>query len=365
MSANKFVGDFVSLEITDSTILVKITKKACADDFARMEFHSRLLHSLAPDSNSFWRLRPRLNCHIKGWPRSIQWRRNSTTDFTGTISSGSQIAADRYGPELNEALRGIRQGEPSPYGSSKFIVFEIGDGDKYLKYKFLSKARTIAVLCVLYDLKPHGRNVLEINIPNNLRPQLAIPFKFSDSTIKRHYGDPSKTADVLRNEGWPRQGEEAGMKVFRKNVQGSQQQMYQLLKREQNLSSQVQRTNISQRWRNELYKQHNYTCQICHFVYPEYDLAPDHRIPVIFQADSLTEQNYKQKLMALCRFCNQQKREFCKRIPHGYDWATSPWAYPEKFELGKLANEIKTYAATNKLSISETLKTIADCLSRK
>lgn len=243
----------------------------------------------------------------------------------------------------------------------ELMFLRIGKTGNWKKYRFYSKARTIAALCVLYDLEAHPRNDLEINVPNTLRPQWEWPVEEEQISVARIYGDPSKTADVLRNEGWTREGSEPGMKVFNQIVGRARQQMYQLIRQEQNISQQVMRTNIPERWKKELYDSQDSTCRICGSKYEYAFLSPDHRIPVIFQADELNESNFKVKLMTLCRFCNQQKREFCcKRIAPDYDWDNSPWAYPEKFAMKKIKNEIEQLAVINKLSLDEVLQLIKE-----
>lgn len=209
-------------------------------------------------------------------------------------------------------------------------------------------------------MEAHPRNDLEINVPHNLQPQWSWPYNQDQESVIRVYGDPSKTADVLRNEGWSREGDAPGMKVFNQIVGGARQQMYQLLRQEQDITQQVMRTNIPNRWKKELYQSQDYTCRICGLKYEFEFLAPDHRIPVIFEADELTEENYKIKLMTLCRFCNQQKREFCKRITPDYDWENSPWAYPEKFTIKKIKDEIQLFADIQRLSIDEVIGMIKE-----
>ncbi|MGD0336211.1 MAG: HNH endonuclease signature motif containing protein [Candidatus Omnitrophota bacterium] len=323
-----------------------------------MDFYSRILHSLSPDENGFWITKDRLNVEIRGWPKIIKWFRTADLEFKGELLKKDAFQLTTYLPELLNAISNISSGAILPT-RAKVYSFEIGKENNWKQYLFLSKARTIAALCVLYDLKPHPRNELELNIPRNLGLQ-AWPFDPTTTSMVRTYGDPSKTADVLRNEGWPRTGTKPGLKVFQQNFRGSRQQMYQLLQTEQVLADRKMRSVISKKWRQELFKCQNYTCQICHNRYPEEYLDPDHRIPVIVVADELNEQNYKSKLMTLCRFCNQAKREACKKLPHDYDWSKSPWAYPEKFEIKKIREELKRYAKTHGLSIPQVFKLIKD-----
>lgn len=318
-----------------------------------MEFYSRLLHSLAPDENRIWRKAKRLESEISGWPKNILWKRNGEMEFSGTLLEQDGFSIKQYTQILEAAMLGITEGEVSPTGSVLFR-FSISNGKELFEYRFHGKGRTIAVLCVLYDMKAHPRNVLEINIPKKLAIQ-TWPLEVSEE-MQRTYGDPSKTADELRNEGWPRIGEATSMLVFREKVGGQIQQMYQITKKEQTVDSQMLRSNISKKWKEELYKSQDYTCQICLLKYDAELLEPDHRVPVIYEADQLTEQNYKQKLMTLCRYCNQQKRETTKRLPADYDWGNSPWAYPEKFELEGIKRTINMRMKRTGKSYAEVLK---------
>lgn len=342
-----------SFESRDGRILISFSTKALANDFSKLDFHSRVLHSLKPDSNNVWREGSRLDVEIRGWPKSISWVRISDKEFRGSISTHSGDILRDYTGTLSQVLSDILIGIRDVAGRPVYR-FSIGNANQWTPYSFFSKARTIAALCVLFDLAPHPRNDLELNVPDTLGAQF-WPLR-EGSGMRRTYGDPSKTADVLRNEGWQREGADIGMKVFRQEIGGAQQQMYQLLRREQHLGSQVMRTNIPKSWKQELYRSQNYTCQICHSKYPARYLEPDHRIPVIVQADELTKVNFKEKLMTLCRYCNQVKREACKVLPQNHDWTKSPWAYPEKFELEKIKQEIDAYAAARRLSKKDVLK---------
>lgn len=342
-----------SLSLIKNLFSISFSTKALADDFGRMEFYSRVLHSLQPDTNNVWRANDRLDAEIRGWPKWMNWVRIAEKEFRGTHSIHDAEISKQYATTLSQILPDILVGVRDPAGRLIYR-FSIGKETQWLSYSFNSKARTIAALCVLFDLTPHSRNDLELNVPENSGMKVWPPSNSPE--IIRTYGDPSKTADVLRNEGWQRIGKEIGMKVFRQGIGRSQQQMYQLLRKEQHLGSQVMRTNIPRSWRLALYQSQDYTCQICHTRYPAKYLEPDHRIPVITQADELTKDNFKEKLMTLCRYCNQVKREACKVLPADYDWTRSPWAYPEKYELEKIKQEIETYAKTRRLSKKEVLR---------
>lgn len=352
--------DPISIAIEEGKVAVSFSTKALADDFARLDFYSRVLHSLTPDQNRIWREGDRLDVEIRGWPRWMKWSRVSEKGFRGFPDPGKTSILSGYVVVLHQALTDVSIGTRSGTRTPTYL-FSIGKENRWTLYSFHSKARTIASLCVLLDLAPHPRNDLELNVPEASGVQV-WPLR-TGSGVRRTYGDPSKTADVLRNEGWPRSGTNAGMRVFREQVGGAQQQMYQLLRREQHLESQVTRTAIPKSWKLELYESQNYTCQICHRKYPADYLEPDHRIPVIAKTNGLTPDNFKEKLMTLCRFCNQVKREACKVLPPDYDYTTSHWAYPEKFELDKIKYEIETYAAGKRLSKKELLKLLKDQLS--
>lgn len=353
MSKYRKLRPSFSLELRNRKVVATFLSRALADDFARFEFYSRVLHSLRPDTNHVWQANDRLEVEIKGWTKGISWKRESETKFIGVPNPDMESDIGNQVEVLRQAMPGALIGERDVNGKLTYN-FEIGKGSKWLKYSFNSKARTIGALCVLYDLLPHPRNDLELTVQKQLGIQFFPPP--SGSVVDRTYGDPSKTADVLRNEGWLRVGNNIGIRVFSQEVDGARQQMYTLLRREQHLESQVLRTNIPKSWRDELFSSQNYTCQICHDQYaPEY-LEPDHRVPVIVQADQLTKENFKEKLMTLCRYCNQVKREACKVLPKNYDWANSHWAYPEKFEFEKIRDEITAYAAARQLSFDDVLK---------
>ncbi len=352
-------NELFSIQQLENKVSLNFESSTTANEFGRMDFYSRLLHSLKPDEMRIWREADRLDLEIRGWPKNIKWNRTSEKEFEGKIADQGSFVLSKYSGTLEKALQGTLQGIAAGNGT-RLNVIEIGNVSNWKEYKFYSKARTIAALCVLYDLEPHPRNDLEINVPNNLQPHWIWPINQAQESVIRVYGDPSKTADVLRNEGWTREGNSAGMKVFNQIVGGARQQMYQLLRQEQDISQQVMRTNIPTRWKMELFRSQDYTCRICGLKYDYSLLSPDHRVPVIYQADELNEENYKIKLMTLCRFCNQQKREVCKRFPPNYVWDTSPWAYPEKFAIKKIKSEINQFAKVNKLSVEEILKLIQE-----
>jgi hypothetical protein len=154
------------------------------------------------------------------------------------------------------------------------------------------------------------------------------------------------------------------MLVYRERINGQQQQMYKITTREQSREYQVKRTAIKPVWRARLFEMQDYTCRICLSDYSNdlVQLSPDHRVPVIFQADNLTDNNFAEKLMTLCRFCNQQKREFTKRIGIDYDWNVSPWAYPEKYRLESAEKNLREYAKFNNLTLRQAAEKLVEKL---
>jgi hypothetical protein len=131
------------------------------------------------------------------------------------------------------------------------------------------------------------------------------------------------------------------------------------------ISLRVARTTIKKKWKNALFELHDNTCRICHTRYENPKLlSPDHRIPAIIEAEDLTDKNFTKKLMTLCIYCNQTKREFTKKVSSDYDWQTSPWAYPEKFELEKIAEEIQRYAKTYNLTRQEAITQIIEFMDK-
>lgn len=342
-----FKSKIISLELkARNKVICRFKSKSVAKLFIKMDFFSRLLHGLKPDANGVWRKTPRLPYEIVGWPKDFAWKLTSDKEVE-SITSLSSEELEEYGKLLDRVLQDLINKDES--GRYTFSISDIETGST-LEYKFYGRAREIAVLSILYDLEPHSRDHLEINIAEKYTDKEGG----GDNEV-RYYGDPSKTADVLRNEGWSREGNQQHMLVFRENVRGQQQQMYKIDTREQTLAQQVQRTAIKPAWRKELYERDNHTCKICLNKYPKEQLSPDHRVPVIFEADNLNDDNFKEKLMTLCRYCNQQKREFCKRVGVNYNWRTSPWAYPEDFLFERIKMSIKEYAEQNSIGTKKVV----------
>jgi hypothetical protein len=159
-----------SSKLRGDQILISFSTKALANDFSKMDFHSRVLHSLKPDSNNMWREGSRLDVEIRGWPKLIRWVRISDNEFRGSISTHSEDMLRDYAGTLSQVLSDILIGTKDAAGRPVYR-FSIGNANQWTPYSFYSKARTIAALCVLYDLGPHPRNDLELNVPDTLGAQ--------------------------------------------------------------------------------------------------------------------------------------------------------------------------------------------------
>jgi hypothetical protein len=356
MNNFKYTGFCFTLEKNDEhTLNLDIFKKGEANLFENLNLFSCLLHSFKPDENSIWRKQKRLDVEIKGWPSSIEWERLSDTSFNGIIQVTSDFNFEKFAETLNTAIKNITV--PVETKIEKYYQFEIGNKSHWNEYFFKSRGREICGLCILYDTEFHTRDELEVSIEKRYQPhnisKLAIGN--NDTTISRLYGDPSKIIDYFRNQGWTREGDNPTLITKREK----RQEKYKLTSVQQDITLQVSRSTIKSSWKRQLFSLHNNTCRICHTKYEDIKfLAPDHRIPAIVQAENLTDENYKEKLMTLCIYCNQRKREFTKKVTLDYDWENSPWAYPEKFEEKKIVDDIKRYAIFYQKSIPQVLKEI-------
>jgi len=337
-----------SIEVIDNEVIVNFQSKADLKTIRQIEFTSRLLYGLVPDENNVWRPGKRSDFYIVGFPPNVFWHCTSDNVLIGKPLHGFKLDV-KFTEELSAAIEGICVATDD---DSANYSFKISDEISTLEYHFHSRARTICALAVLYDLEWHPRKDLEIwinpdytdKLPPGDEPDHARP-------EEQYYGDPSKTADVLRNEGWAREAADPFMFVEARQVGRQSQQHYKISQRAQPVEHQVKRTNIKTQWRDDLFSSQQHTCQICLANYeatPE-QLSPDHRVPVVFEADNLTDENYSTKLMTLCRYCNQAKREFTKRLSFDYDWSTSPWAFPEKYRMEIVLNQLEAIChATNR-----------------
>lgn len=348
----------------DRRIEVKFKRKNDFTAVRQLEFFSRLLHSLRPNENNIWVEGSRLDFYIFGFPRAVSWTSPETNLMVGNIQSGSNKEETKIVEDLKWAL-----GKYCPTTEEfqpKIYEFSITNDREKFDYSFNTRARTVCVLGVLFDLEWHPRQNLEVWINPDLTDKIAPGKEINASKApQQYYGDPSKTADVLRNEGWTREGSNPKMHVEPRLNHGQSQQFYKITQRAQPVATQVQRSNIRPQWRTSLFEEHRFRCQICLADFedkPEY-LSPDHRVPVIFEADSLTDDNFLEKLMTLCRFCNQSKREFAKRVPADYDWRTSPWAFPEKYRLFSAARQVKEMHLISGESIDKVLAKLTELLA--
>jgi 5-methylcytosine-specific restriction endonuclease McrA len=339
-------------------IQVEFDKKVDFNAIRQLEFSSRLMYGLKPDMNNVWRKGKRTNFHVVGFPPEVVWGARPGNVLVCSHSY-SESRLSSYIEELHRAITGLCPNADET--GSNLYRFATTDNKITFNYAFNKRARSICALAVLYDLEWHPRKDLEIWINFDLTPKLEPGQTPNLAKVEEQfYGDPSKTADELRNEGWPREAAEPLMYVESRSVAGQTQQHYRLKTTKQVLDHQKKRSNIKTSWRDELYKLHKFTCQICLNNYEESpeQLSPDHRIPVIYEADNLNDDNFLKKLMTLCRYCNQAKREFTKRLPHDYDWETSMWAYPERNREMIIKNQLRAMSKDGHSSYQEILKDI-------
>jgi hypothetical protein len=298
------------------------------------------LHSLNTDSEGNWdeSSQPRTNLFIKGFPPYIIWRLVSKQEIQG---SSSRTLDGSFIKELEGVILGLIGTQTSKF-KRKEVSFSVCDSKskKEYSYKFFDASRTIVALCVLLDGKSHPRNHLEVTLSSEKDLMLKF-FEVSPTKTTPHrvYGDPSKTVDELRNQGFPRQTDDSqrgvSINVERKSVYGTLQESYQLKRFEQSMEDRVGRSNIPEKFRKKLYESDDYQCCNCGQTYPVEYLAPDHRIPSIVQNDELDEDNFIEKLQTLCVRCNQVKREACKKCPYEHNCDKCEWAFPEKYAITK------------------------------
>jgi hypothetical protein len=358
--------DIVNLSCSDDSIVVKFLRKNDWKAIRQLEFASRLLHSFKPDNTNTWRAGHRLDFYMKGFHPTINWEFPQELLMIGTITASNSDCA-KLGEELRQAIEKLCPEKSKASGHN--YSFAITDGSETFTYHFNKRARSICALAVLFDLEWHPRKDLEIwiNPSTTHEYETGRPFDSSLQPVQL-YGDPSKTADELRNEGWSRDNTDSGgpfMIVESRSVNGQSQQHYKLTTRVQPTDQQTKRSVIKQAWRQQLFSSDGYTCQIClsdHTNSPEL-LAPDHRVPVIFRPDDLDDQNFLTRLMTLCRFCNQSKREFAKRVTNAYDWETSPWAYPERYRIEIVTNQLSAIASESGKSLVQVTREYLDHIS--
>lgn len=347
----------------DAIVEIEFSSKSIANLFMQTALASSLLNSFSPNSDGIWELKQRTPFTISGWPRGLIWFRLDEKKVYAEAElselGGEQIFRDA----LEHGLKNMDSIDP--VSGAKISKFTITDGIECFDYQFNKRGRSIAALCVLFDTAPHPRAHLEMNISKKYCSGRNWPTQMGGDEIFRLYGDPSKAADELSNEGWSRFGDSPGISVYKENVYGQPQQVYQLLSRTQNIQTQVTRSNIKPAWRKSLFEKQHYVCQICLGDFsgtPEL-LEPDHRVPVKVEADQLSETNYLTKLMTLCRNCNQQKREVTKRLDAQYNWQTSPWAFPDLGRKQLILENIKALISSSNLSKREAIEMIDEAFN--
>jgi len=305
-------------QISSTSLEVIIPNKSSFQAIEKIIFASNLLHSLKPDPAGVWKLtsEPRINASIKGFTKDITWSNPKKNVLLGDFENPIK-------PEWVALLKDTIHNFLNPQKSAFTVPiykFEIIDHneDTVYPYRFSGRGREIIALCVLWDGLAHPRDHLEVSLDNG----------------RRTYGDPSKTVDTLRNQGFPRETDQSLSGVYihvsRSTSNGGKQEHYQLLNKNQSTADIVGRSNIPPRFRKALYEHKQFTCQNCGNVYEPQYLSPDHRVPSIVEHDALSEENYLEKLQTLCVRCNQVKREACKKCPYNKQCETCEWAYPER-----------------------------------
>ena len=230
------VIDGFTISKRPGSIQVKFDKKVDFNAVRQLEFSSRLMYGLTPDKNNVWREGKRTNFHVVGFPPEVAWSAQPGNVLVGTHSySDAQLS--NYIEQLRSAIIGLCPNSAESGGD--LYRFATTDKKITLNYEFNKRARSICALAVLYDLEWHPRKDLEIWINFDLTPKLEPGQKSNPSSIvEQFYGDPSKTADELRNEGWPREAADPLMFVESRPVAGQTQQHYRLETREQVLDHQ-------------------------------------------------------------------------------------------------------------------------------
>lgn len=361
-------------------LVLQFTKKKDITYFIRWDFYSRILHSLVPKKDEgLWVKGSRLDVEIRGWPRVPRWNRISDLEMESDALSddwfdneGKQFIADlKFGTQ--HAIDKIVE------DGVKYSEFQIGNHDNgWLEYRFQSASREVAALCMLYDLKPHPRNHIELWLepdeypPISNSPHSNWPKSVEDN--KRYFGDPSKAVESLEKMGWPRHGPDAVSVVSRDVFQGSRQEIYQLTQHEQQLKHMRIRKDIPPKWRKAILERDDFTCLYCGRQYDQKDmndktgkhpqLDPDHRIPVNVKSDNSNDSNFLENLMTLCSTCNQRKREITKKFQQDddHDWDNEEWAYPDRpdFIAKRILNLAKFYAKQRGITVEEAIAEIRE-----
>ena len=343
---------------------VNFTSTQLCSAVGRLEFCSRLLYKLAPDREAIWHETPtpRVNAHIVGFPQEISWKRTDDSTLIGTSTSSISKV---YFETLSSSIKAIKGSKKSEFNVTEF-GFSIHDNSKNKTYDYIfdSRSRALVTLCVLWDGGNHPRDHLEVWRDPSV-PFLADypPVGSGTKEAIKTYGDPSKTVDELRNQGFPRNTDQSprgiSLDITRATSYNTKQEHYKLVNRTQSQVDRVGRSQIPDKYKKQLYQASGYTCSNCGQKYSFEYLAPDHRVPSIVQSDNLTASNFKEVLQTLCVRCNQVKREACKKCPYEHKCDLCAWAYPEKLGVSKASFDmLKSEADKLNLSINElVLKT--------
>jgi len=351
----------INLASDEKVVEIKFGETKLCNVFFRLEFCSRLLHSLQPGlDDATWRptTSPRVNAHILGLPSRATWERLGAKRAKGifdTAATPGDIDA------IRETIRGLEGSKPNEF-QNKETVFSIVDNsnDKIFSYKFLSSSRPIVALCVLWDSKPHPRDHLEITRDPSVAYSTTFPPKLARTTNEKTYGDPSKMVDELRCQGFPIDTDQSPRGIYIKTTKdiayGTSQTTYTLVNKNQSMLDRVTRSTIPEYAKKTLFKISDQYCNNCGQQFSEEYLAPDHRVPSIVKLDDLNADNYMEVLQTLCVNCNQVKRESCKKCPYSHDCNNCHWAFPEKHGVStKNLKLLKSLAAKNDISINELL----------
>lgn len=343
------------------SVEVKASTKQLCDAICKLEFCSRLLFELAPNEEGVWTTNaglPRVNAQILGFPPSLRWSRDDECTLTGTAATS--IPPDEVN-DLEIALEGLVGTKKSIFSNTEYIFFiKHFDEQRVYDYSFSSRARSLVAFCILWDLQDHPRDHLELLRDPSIPYLEEFPYASAGAAPIKTYGDPSKTIDELRNQGFPRDSDQSPsgsrLEITRLKKYGTSQEHYRLLSRVQSVSDRVGRSQIPRKFKQILYKKFGNCCNNCGERYDDDYLAPDHRVPSIVQADNLTQQNYLDVLQALCVRCNQVKREACKKCPYNHNCAVCAWAYPEKMGVSPLSlKTLRTAADRDRISINELI----------
>lgn len=172
-------SNYFTLKIDNSSLNLSLSKKSYANTFSRMYFYSTLLHSFKPNLEAIWKPHKRLDVEIKGWSKNVIWQRISSTEFNGEIKEKDFFAFEDFCQNLEIAIKNIIDG--IEINGKKCYQFSIGTHPEWKEYLFKTRSRSICALCILYDLKPHTRNELEVIISKKYHPTTKDPFVTSDN----------------------------------------------------------------------------------------------------------------------------------------------------------------------------------------